>query len=714
MLSNKQIDSFNMLSNEQIDIINTIKQNKNVICDAVAGSGKTTTVLELAKALPDKLILQITYNSILRHEVKDKAKDIKNIKIHSYHSLYVNYYNTNAYSDIIINNVIENNTSPIKELPKFDIIVIDEVQDMTILFYSAILKFTNDLQKNVQYLLLGDKNQTVYDFKGADNRFLTLAKDLYSNTVILPLSQSFRVTESIANFVNNVLLGENRIKTLKKGSNVNYLICNTFKIYNFIILKIKEFLKNGYKPSDIFILCPSFKSKKLNPIKLLENELIKSNIPFYVYDSSKKLDEKVIKNKVVFTTFHKSKGRERKIVIVYNFDSSYFNFYNKTAPKNVCPPSIYVAITRASEHLFLLEDINYYPLQFLKSNYLEMTDTKLIDINLINDHLNNSCKKELNIPKIWINDLVKYIDDSKINNIVKYLDLTFNKPTFSYIKNNENDEKNAINSLLITSIREYNNTNNMTIFNKTIDYIDKYLVNYITMFEKIVYKIETNIKNFTELKKNCLKLKYSYLFWFNKFIQKINFPSNNIDKNLYLTNLYLSLVDNIFFKLVQNDNDCINKYQINKYIQNMDNKVIKNLKYEKIINYNYNSNKYGELNIFGRINAYNENNIYQIISVDYITKEHLLELVCIVWININININIDNCNYNIYNIVTNEIITIYNFDYINIIIELLLENKQEKKKKISDNDFLNDCLKIKNQIQILQPCNYKKKFLFIK
>ena len=59
MLSNKQIDNINMLSNEQIDIINTIKQNKNVICDAVAGSGKTTTVLELAKALPDKLILQI-------------------------------------------------------------------------------------------------------------------------------------------------------------------------------------------------------------------------------------------------------------------------------------------------------------------------------------------------------------------------------------------------------------------------------------------------------------------------------------------------------------------------------------------------------------------------------------------------------------------------------------------------------------------------------
>jgi hypothetical protein len=52
-------------------------------------------------------------------------------------------------------------------------------------------------------------------------------------------------------------------------------------------------------------------------------------------------------------------------------------------------------------------------------------------------------------------------------------------------------------------------------------------------------------------------------------------------------------------------------------------------------------------------------------------------------------------------------------DYINIIIELLLENKLEKKYKKSDCEFLNDCLKIQKQTQILHPQNYKQKFLFI-
>ena len=703
-----------MLSIEQINIINTIKENKNVICDAVAGSGKTTTILELAKALPEKLILQITYNSMLRHEVKDKARNIKNLKIHSYHSLYVNYYNNNAHTDNILNDIIINNKIPIKELPKFDIIVIDEVQDMTILFFSAIQKFINDLQKNVQYLILGDKNQAVYDFKGADNRFLTLAKDIYPNSVVLPLSQSFRVTKPIANFVNFVLLGEYRIKTVKKGSNVNYLICNTFKIYKYLIIKIKEFFNAGYKPEDIFVLCPSFKSKKLNPVKLLENELTKSNIPCYI-SLDTKLDDNSIKNKVVFTTFHQSKGRERKIVIIYNFDSSYFDFYNKTAPKYKCPASFYVAITRASEHLILLEDINYYPLQFLKYNYLEMSDTGLIDIQLIKHNLNN--KKETNIPEIWINDLVKYIDDNKLNDINKYIDLTFTTPTnkFNNINIKTNNNINEINSLVISSIREYKYYNDMTIFNKTIDYIEQYLINYITIFEKIVTKIETNMNicNLSEIKKNCLKLKYSYLFWFNKFIQKINFPSDNINDNLYLANFYLSLLENVFFKLVDIKNyDWINKNQINKCIENMDNKIIKELEYEKIISFNYPSSKYGDLNIIGRINAYNNDNIYQIVSVDNINIEHLLDLICKAWLYLNINNNKE-CNFYIYNIVTNELRQIINFDYINIIVELLLDNKLEKKYKNSDYEFINDCLNVNENIHNLQPQNYQNKYLFI-
>ena len=46
-------------SEEQEKIINAIVNNKNVIVNAVAGSGKTTTVLLIANKLQHKKILQI-------------------------------------------------------------------------------------------------------------------------------------------------------------------------------------------------------------------------------------------------------------------------------------------------------------------------------------------------------------------------------------------------------------------------------------------------------------------------------------------------------------------------------------------------------------------------------------------------------------------------------------------------------------------------------
>jgi superfamily II DNA or RNA helicase len=54
-------------SSEQQLIIDAIKRGENVSVNAVAGSGKTTTILGIAKQIPEKKILQITYNLSLIH-----------------------------------------------------------------------------------------------------------------------------------------------------------------------------------------------------------------------------------------------------------------------------------------------------------------------------------------------------------------------------------------------------------------------------------------------------------------------------------------------------------------------------------------------------------------------------------------------------------------------------------------------------------------------
>jgi superfamily II DNA or RNA helicase len=69
------------LNIEQKDIINSIKNGYNVIVDAVAGCGKTTTSLAIAQECNDKKILLLTYNAGLKTETRQRIikNDIKNI-----------------------------------------------------------------------------------------------------------------------------------------------------------------------------------------------------------------------------------------------------------------------------------------------------------------------------------------------------------------------------------------------------------------------------------------------------------------------------------------------------------------------------------------------------------------------------------------------------------------------------------------------------------
>ena len=146
--------------------------------------------------------------------------------------------------------------------------------------------------------------------------------------------------------------------------------------------KISQFLKDGYKPSDIFVLCPSLKSNNTNPAKRLENLLVQKNIPLHFSGNDEsELNEDIIKDKLIFSTFHQAKGREKKVVFLFSFDSSYFTFHAKEKDPLECPSELYVACTRASEILVILEDENSEPLPFLKCTHKEMINSGLVEFN---------------------------------------------------------------------------------------------------------------------------------------------------------------------------------------------------------------------------------------------------------------------------------------------------------------------------------------------
>ena len=367
-------------SAEQQFIISQCLENRNVIVDAVAGSGKTTTLLGIAKASPDKKILGVLFNRSLKEETRTRAQNggLHHLEIHNYHALARKYYDESICNDNGITKLVRQNNNPLKALPKWERIIIDEVQDMNPLYFQLIRKILIDTRNpDIRITVMGDRFQSIYAFLYADSRFLTNAGSIYKSVkgdwVKATLSTTYRCSPSICSFLNDCLLGYNRLHaaTAAAAAAVNYIYGCPFEARKPLLTAILHYLSNGFKPEDIFILAPSVKMKmKETPVKMLENALVAQNIPIYIPNNDEQAEQgsgaDPTKGKLVITTFHQSKGLERAIVIIYNFDSSYFKIFNKDADPNALTAELYVAITRAAKHLYVIQDKRKLAFSFLK------------------------------------------------------------------------------------------------------------------------------------------------------------------------------------------------------------------------------------------------------------------------------------------------------------------------------------------------------------
>ena len=390
-ITNNHIESpsttINSPSEEQQLIIDHILSGKNVSVDACAGSGKSTTVFSCVRQMPPETrFLLITYNKMLRMDAMEKIRElgISNVEVHTFHSLAVKYYLPEAHTDCGIRKIIHNNRPPriTSPLPKYDVLVLDEAQDISLLYFQLAAKVMIDAAHPFQLFVLGDYMQCLYEFKGADTRFLTQYREIWHTHPYLKthefeyctLRTSYRITEQMAHFVNNVMLGETRLIATKHDDPVVYITNSRHNVENTVVYHIRQLLESGAaQPDDIFVLGASTRGGQM---KRMENVLVQIGVPCHVpIFETEEVDEKVISKKIVFSTFHSVKGRQRKYVFIVGFDNSYFNYYARNLNPEICPNTLYVGCTRALNHLFLLEtnDARYdRPLAFLRMSHHEM------------------------------------------------------------------------------------------------------------------------------------------------------------------------------------------------------------------------------------------------------------------------------------------------------------------------------------------------------
>ncbi|CAH6419175.1 AAA family ATPase [uncultured virus] len=404
-------------SDEQQEVITYFKMGYNEKIQAIAGAGKTTTLLLLASEAKNNFgarTLILTYNRDLKDEIADKIQTLNlgfalpqhhqqhyerdesecelkiteiserkisdahgkenkgpapikligtGCDVYTYHGFASRLFGQNIYNDAKLRDVLNEPTEPVP----YDILLLDEVQDMNVDYYQLVTKM---LAHGKMLVLVGDYRQCINEYIGATSEYL-INYDKYFDTgrpwKELMLRRSYRLTPSIAKFVNNHILGENLIIA---GNKTNK---DCKPIYNYGVWDLERLVISSvktYGTNDVVIMLPSVRN--INPKSPIGRLCAKrqSGILFCIKDGE--VSSEIMKNKVLITSYNSMKGRERKCVIVVGFDESYFEYYDRKwdNQNKSLPNIIYVAATRARESLILVQDERKLPFRTVNVNRL--------------------------------------------------------------------------------------------------------------------------------------------------------------------------------------------------------------------------------------------------------------------------------------------------------------------------------------------------------
>ncbi len=244
---------------------------------------------------------------------------------------------------------------------RYKYILIDEYQDTN----DAQYKLTHllaDKYKNI--MVVGDDFQSIYSFRGANYKnILNFEKD-YPNAKVVLLEQNYRSTSTILDAANDVIKNNKEKKDKKlwtnngKGEKIKYYRAfNEKDEANYVSRKIKEFAAHGASYKDIAILYRTNAQSRV-----LEEEMLRENIPYRVVGSFYFYNRKEIKDLIAYLRLIHNTDDDVSLLRVINTPKrgiglkTIENLEEKAERNNI---SLYDAIDSGKELLFkqTIEDL---------------------------------------------------------------------------------------------------------------------------------------------------------------------------------------------------------------------------------------------------------------------------------------------------------------------------------------------------------------------
>ena len=183
---------------------------------------------------------------------------------------------------------------------KFKYVLVDEYQDTNKSQFTLVTLLAS---KYGNITVVGDNDQSIYSFRGADiTNILNFEKD-FPGTRIIKLEQNYRCTQSILNAANEVIKN-NETKYEKKLWTENergslpkvYRGENEYDEANYVVRQINSLkIEEYYKNSDFTILY-----RMNSQSRALEDILRRENIPYKIVGGLKFYERKEIKDIIAY------------------------------------------------------------------------------------------------------------------------------------------------------------------------------------------------------------------------------------------------------------------------------------------------------------------------------------------------------------------------------------------------------------------------------
>lgn len=288
------------------------------------------------------------------------------VKIYNFYNEQLKHLQSLDFDDLLIkvNELFYKNPEIVKKWAlKYSYILVDEFQDTSAIQYE-IIKYLSS--QKAQLTIVGDPDQTIYRWRGADvNLILSFEKD-FENTKTIILNKNYRSTKKILAAANNLIkynrnrFNKNLVTDNPDGDEIEYIYAFSPEAeVRWVVQKINDLKKQKIQLKNIAIF---YRSNSYS--RNFEEQLMNEKINYRIFGGEKFYQRKEIKDALAF------------LRVIYDGNDLQLKRIINVPPRKIGEASLNKIVSFANE-----KNLSLY--KTLVTHYKELPVPKEVIINII-------------------------------------------------------------------------------------------------------------------------------------------------------------------------------------------------------------------------------------------------------------------------------------------------------------------------------------------